>query len=68
MHELVVVQFHRGWRATLFYFLDLVAVALLIVAAYGVYKFYTPPAPTQPTPAEHITLPDSKRQIRLQSI
>lgn len=68
MHDVVVVQFHRGWRATLFYFVDLVAVGLILFAAWAIYELYTLPAPTTPTPAEHITLPDSGVQIPLQKI
>lgn len=68
MHELVVVHYSRGWKATLFYFLDLVAVAMLLIAAWAVYEFYTLPAPIEPTPAEHITLPQSRTQVPIQKI
>ena len=68
MHELVVVHYSRGWKAALFYILDLLVVAAIFIAGYVMYQFYTLPQTTTPTPAEHITLPDSGQQIRLQSI
>ena len=68
MHEVVVVQYHRGWRAALFYFVDLLAVLLVVFAAWAAYQFYTLPKSTAPTPAEHITLPDSGQQVPVQKI
>jgi hypothetical protein len=63
MHEVVVVQYHRGWRTALFYFLDLSAFMLILFALWAIFFTYYAPSSHRPTQVDTITLPNSGQTV-----